>query len=107
MLHAARPRGPQRGHRGESRTGKQRERFETETRAGSATLGQACRDVVMPSCRAGTARTDVARCIRARLPTGLQSPHSAAYARTDTRARPGLLRATRRHLTGAPCPTYA
>lgn len=48
MLHAARPRGPKRGHRGESRTGKQRERFETETRTGSAPVSRACRDVVMP-----------------------------------------------------------
>ncbi len=110
MLHAARPRGPQRGHRGELRTGKQRERFETETRAGSATVGQACRDVVMPSCRhAAPARPAPMsrRCIRARLPTGLQSPHSAACARTNAQARPGLLHATRRHLTRAPCPTYA
>ena len=104
MLHAARPRGPKRGHRGESRTGKQRERFETETRAGSATVGQACRDAVMPR-RHGPRRCRVVA--SARLPTGLQSPHSAACARTNAQARAGLLHATRRQLTRAPCPTYA
>lgn len=97
MLHAARPRGPKRGQHGESRAGKQRERFETETRTGSATAGRACRHAA-PLPR---------RCIRARLPTGLQSPHRAACARTDARAGPGLLRATRRHLTGAACPSHA
>lgn len=38
MLHAARPRGPMRGDRCESCTGKKRERFETETPSGPATV---------------------------------------------------------------------
>lgn len=97
MLHAARPRGPQRGHRGESRTGKQRERFETETRAGSATLGRACRDVVMPSCRAGTSRTDVAslhlRATADRLTIALV-PHTHERTRGPTPACFAQLAAT-------------
>ncbi|VWC04093.1 hypothetical protein BLA14095_04908 [Burkholderia lata] len=73
MLHAARPRGPIRGHRRESRTAKKRERFETETPAGSATVGPARRHAA-PARHTWAAR----RCIRARSTIGLQSPHSAA-----------------------------
>lgn len=73
MLHAARPRGPIRGHRRESRTAKKRERFETETPAGSAAGGPARRHAA-PARHTWAAR----RCIRARSTIGLQSPHSAA-----------------------------
>lgn len=86
MLHAARPRGPIRGHRRASGPGKQRERFETETRAEAAAVGRACRHAA-PARPARVAR----RCIRARLPNGLQSPHSAAFARMDVRPAPAFL----------------
>ncbi len=43
MLHAARLRGPIRGHRRASCPDKQRERFETETQAGAASVGRASR----------------------------------------------------------------
>lgn len=73
MLHAARPRGSKRGHRRASRTGKPRERFETETPAGSAAVGRPSR----PAAPAGPGQT-ARRCLCARPPNGLQSPHSAA-----------------------------
>lgn len=102
MLHATRPRGPKRGQRHESRTDKQRERFETETPAGSAAVGRAGRHAG-PARPVPTSR----RCICARSSIGLQSPDSAARARMDARARPGIPRAARRHLTGASYPTHA
>lgn len=88
MLHAARPRGPIGCDRRELRTGKQRERFETETPSGSTNVSRA-------SCHAASARPARAarRCIGARSPNGLQSPHSAACM--GARPRAGIPRAAR------------
>lgn len=89
MLHAARPRGPKRGHRGESRTGKQRERFETETRTGSATVGRACRDVVMPR-RHGPRRCRVVASARDCRPAYNRPTVPLAHKRTRRPAPAGF-----------------
>lgn len=101
MLHAARPRGPKRGHRGESRTGKQRERFETETRAGSASVGRACRHAA-PARSAPMSR----RCICALAGRLTIAPQCHIHV-NSARARPGIPRAPRHNLTGAFYPTHA
>lgn len=59
MLHGARPRGPQRYRRRESRTGKKRECFETETRN---------------MARPGAARAGIGGVASALPPIDLQSP---------------------------------
>ncbi len=65
MLRAARPRGRVWCDRRESRTGKKRERFETETPSGSTNVGRAWRH----AAQARPARV-VRCCIRARSPHG-------------------------------------
>ena len=86
MLHAARPRGSKRGHRRASRTGKQRERFETETPAGSAPVGRPSRHAA-PARPGQTAR----RCLCADRRTAYNRP----LCRMNRRAAPSGFHARR------------
>lgn len=102
-LHAARPGGPMQSRRRGSRTGEERERFETETPAGSTTGGLACRLAAPAPGR----HRDVVSSRAAPPPVVLQSPDSGG-ARTIGRARLAL-RPSRgsRRLTGKPHSTHA
>ncbi len=73
MLHAARPRGPKQGRRRISRTGKKRERFETETHTAARRIGAGCPS--LPPCRSRTARA------------GTEALHLRAGANRPTIAR--------------------
>ncbi len=97
MLHAARPRGPPKCRRCESRTGKKRECFGTETR--NAARPTPAGLAIGPSGRGPDGHRG--RCICAPQPIALQSPDGGC-TRLNRRVRLALLRAAPRRLARKP-----